>query len=356
MKRIQAYLLGSVVRATAMTLVVLAVLSYVLTFMDEVGDAGKGDYGVGDVLLVVATMIPRFLYEAFPVAALIGALLAMGGMANSGELVAMRAAGMSFWQLMGTVFRAGLVLLLGVVLIGDLLGPELERWGQTHRLEKMNKQVTFQSRYGFWVKDGDTIVNIRRATPDGELENVFIYELGPDRRLERLTFARVGFYRQGDWVLEKVTRSRLEEDRVETRRLREVDWKTVVDPAMLSVALIRPDLLPAWELYDYMRSLRKGGQSATEYAIAFWNKVATPITMLAMLLLAVPLVMNVHRAVNPGQRVLVGALVGALFYLASKGFAYGVIVFGLPPFTVALFPLVVFGGAIWVLIRGRLYY
>ena len=63
--------------------------------------------------------------------------------------------------------------------------------------------------------------------------------------------------------------------------------------------------------------------------------------------------MSGRRSVNAGQRVLVGALLGALFYLVSKGFSYVVIVFDLPPVSVALFPLAVFGLAMWLLLRAR---
>jgi len=122
---------------------------------------------------------------------------------------------------------------------------------------------------------------------------------------------------------------------------------------MLSVALIKPYLMPAWELYSHVQALHRGGQRATGYAIAFWNKLATPITTLAMLLLAVPLVMSGHRSVNAGQRVLVGALLGAAFYLLSKGFSYAVIVFDLPTVSVALFPLAVFALIFYGLLQGK---
>lgn len=353
MKLIDRYILVSVLKATLLTLLAIAVLSYVLTLMDELGDAGKGEYGIADVMLVVGSMVPRFLYEAFPVAALIGALLAMGGMANSGELVAMRAAGMSVMSLMSAVFKAGLALLLLIVLVGDVAGPELERWGRDYRLEKMNRQVTFRSRHGFWVRDQDAIVNISRATPEGRLKNIHIYELDGDHRLKRVTHARRGEYRDGRWVLLNVRQSTFGPDRMHLKQMRRLGWETVVDPAMLQVALIKPDLMPAWELYSHVQALRRGGQRATEYAIAFWNKLATPLVMLAMLLLAVPLVMSGQRSVNAGQRVLMGAVFGAAFYLVSKGFSYAVLALDLPPVSVALFPLLALGLAAWGVLRWK---
>jgi len=353
MKRIDRYVIASVGKATLLTLVVIATLSYVLTFIDEAGDVGQGGYRLMDVMLVVASMIPRFFYEAFPVAALIGALLALGSMDANRELVALQAAGMSPTQLMVSVLKAGLLLLLLLVLVGDVVGPRLELWGQEYRLQRMNKQVTFRSHYGFWVKDGDAVVNIRRATPDGRLAGVYIYELDGFRRLKRLTLARSGTFEEGHWKLHDVRQSVFDGDRLSTSELSSLDWETVVDPAMLSVALIKPRLQPLWEIHAHLQALRAGGQRAVEYALAFWSKLATPVTMLAMLLLSVPMVTGSHRRVNVSQHILLGAVLGAAFYLASKGFHYAVIVFDLPPVSVALFPVVAFTLAMLLLSRAH---
>ena len=353
MRRIDRYVIASVGKATLLTLVVIATLSYVLTFIDEAGEVGQGGYRLMDVMLVVASMIPRFLYEAFPVAALIGALLALGSMDANRELVALQAAGMSPTQLMVSVFKAGLLLLLLLVLVGDVVGPRLELWGQEYRLQRMNKQVTFRSHYGFWVKDGDAIVNIRRATPGGRLEGVYIYELDGFRRLKRMTLARSGAFEEGRWTLHGVRQSTFGGGRVSTRTMEALAWETVVDPAMLSVALIKPRLQPLWEIHAHLQALRAGGQRAVEYALAFWSKLATPVTMMAMLLLAVPLVTGSHRRVNVSQHILMGAVLGAAFYLASKGFYYAVIVFDLPAVSVALFPVAAFVLAMLVLARAR---
>ncbi len=341
-RRIDRYILSAVVRATLLTLTVIASLSYVLTLMDEAGDVGQGDYRLGDAMLVVATMLPRLLYEAFPVAGLIGALLALGAMAANRELVALQAAGMSPLQMMGSLLRAGFVLVLVLLVLGEGIGPKLERWGQTYRLERMNRQVAFDSRHGFWMKDGNTFLNIRRATPEGRLQGVRIYELDAERRLREVIRASEGRLREGRLQLQEVVRSRLGEERVETQRLPRLEWRTAVDPGLLEVALIRPRLQSAVELLEQMRRLRAAGQRTVEYALAFWGKVATPVTLLVMLLLAVPLATGIRGRGNPGQQILLGALLGGVFYLASKGFYYAVIVFGLPPVAIALFPLAAF--------------
>jgi len=351
-KRIDRYIVVSVAKATLLTLLAISVLSYVLTLVDESGEIGRGDYRLGDVLLVVATMLPRFFYESFPVAALVGTLLVLGSMDKNRELVALQAAGMSPLQLMGSVFKAALALFLLLVLVGEVVGPPLELWGQEYRLQKLNRQVAFHSRYGFWIKDRNAIVNIRRATPEGRLQEVRIYRLDGFRRVTAMTYAASGAFEEGRWKLHRVRQSTLGR-RVATRRFDTLEWRSVVDPEMLSVALIQPRLQSAWQLYGRLRALRAAGQRALEVALAFWNKLATPLTMLAMMLLAVPLVTGRHRRANVGEHVFLGAVLGAVFYLASKGFYYAVIVFDLPPAGIVFFPPVAFLLAMAVLSRAR---
>ncbi len=340
MKLIDRYIALTVVKATLVTLLALTVLAFVLELVDEIEDVGKGDYSSWTAMVVAACSTPRFIYEAFPVSALIGALLGLGGMAASGELVAMRAAGMSPRNILFAVIRAGILLMLMVIVVGDGIGPVTEQYGNQLRLEKQKKQITFSSRNGFWAKDGNTIVNIRRVAVSGQLQDVMIFELAPDQQLQSITHAASGQYKEGRWVLGEVRRSELEKERVRTHRLQWLAWDTMVDPSVLSVALVDPLMLPVWDLWKQIQNLKTRGQSATTYEVTFWGKVAVPLTTIAMLILAVPMVMQGNRSTTAGQRVFAGALMGTLLYLFSRGFSFLVLAMGFPAFTVALFPLV----------------
>ena len=342
MKLLDRYLAVTVGKAIMMTLVVLTVLTFVLTFIEEMDDVGRGDYRVVDAFIVALSITPRFIYEAFPVSALIGALLGLGGMANQGELVAMRAAGVSLNHIVAAVIKLGIFLMLIVVLIGDLAAPVTERFGQQLRLEKQHKQITMRSKYGFWAKDGNAVVNIRAVLPGGQLKHVYIYEFSDQNELKLVTFAGRGDYQDGKWLLKGVRQSSIAESGVATRRLRQAAWSSILDPALLSVIVVKPFMLPMWELYDYVEVMKRNNQDATNYEVAFWTKLATPIATIAMLVLTVPFVLGSVRSVSLGQRIFAGVLFGTLFYLFSRGYSFLVVVYDLYPFTVAVFPVLVF--------------
>jgi len=336
------YIGSTVIKAIFMTLLVLTILTFVLTFIEEIEDIGKGDYRLLDAFMVAFSTTPRFIYEAFPVSALIGSLLGLGSLASHGELVAIRAAGVSLRRVVFSVIKAGFFMMVLVVVVGDLLAPVTEQYGQRLRLEKQNKQVTFHSRHGFWAKDGNAVVNIKSVRPGGQLKDLTIYEFDEQKRLQLVTLASEAEYVDPHWQMKGVRQSSISDDGVFTRRLKRAKFDSVVNPAMLDIAVVKPFMLPVWELYEYVETMKASGQEVSNYAVAFWTKLATPVATVVMLILAVPFVLGGARSVSTGQRVFAGALLGTLFYLFSRGFSFLVLVYEWPPFLVLLFPVAVF--------------
>ena len=97
------YIGRRVVAGTVWTLLVLITLLGFFFFIEELGDVGEGRYRTADAALYVLLILPRYAYEIFPVAALIGSLIGLGSLANHSELTAMRAGGMSLARIVSAV-------------------------------------------------------------------------------------------------------------------------------------------------------------------------------------------------------------------------------------------------------------
>ena len=73
---------------------VLSGLQVLFTYLGELG-ALKDGYGAWDAFLYVLWGAPKALYEILPISALIGAVLGLGTLASSSELIVMRSAGIT---------------------------------------------------------------------------------------------------------------------------------------------------------------------------------------------------------------------------------------------------------------------
>src|SRR5215208_7900019 len=89
------YVIRAVIGTTLLVMLVLLVLSGLYLFITQQDEIGIGTYSLPDALMFVGLNLPKYAFDMLPIAALIGALLALGNLARSMELVVVRAAGVS---------------------------------------------------------------------------------------------------------------------------------------------------------------------------------------------------------------------------------------------------------------------
>lgn len=341
MNRLERYIGRAVLLGTLVVMAVILTLLGIFELMKNLDEVGVGTYTMSDAFIASLLTMPRKLYEIFPVTALVGSLLGLGSLASSGELTAMRAAGVSVYRLVMAVLKAGLFMLVFVFLIGELVGPASEEYVQKIRVEKQQQKITLKSKYGFWAKDGQEFINIRKILPGSRLEDIYIYQIGEDKRLELSTYAKSATYVDDQWQLQGILQSSIQEDRVKSRSVGAASWSSVIDPNLLQIIIVEPTMLPAWGLFNYMSFMNQNGQDATAYEVAFWRKIITPFTTVVMLILAVPFVLGSLREVGVGQRVFVGTLIGTVFYVLNQSFSQMSIVYKIDPFLATTLPGVV---------------
>jgi len=352
--RLERYIAASIVKATALTLLVLVILLLFFTLVDELDQVARGKYEVPDALLVAALTAPRYLFEVFPISALIGCLLGLGGLAARSELIAMRAAGLSLGKMVYAVLKIGILMMLVVALFSELLAPPAERFAQEWRAERLTGQPALATPYGFWARDGQAFIKIRDLGDGRRLESVRIYEFDASDRLRLATQAATADYQGDHWLLSGIAQSELFTDRVEVRTLKTARWESLLDPTVLDAVALRPTMLPIWELAGYIDYMRDNAQSALDYEVAFWLKVVNPVATLAMLVLAVPLVVGSPRTTSIGQRIFTGAILGAVFFLVTRALSYIAVVYEVSPVVTSFAPaLLMFSVSFWMLRRIR---
>jgi len=104
------------------------------------------------------------------------------------------------------------------------------------------------------------------------------------------------------------------------------------------------------ELGRYIEYLEHNGSNVAGYRLRYWQRLATPLAVLAMLLLAVGLVLGPLARQGIGQRILVGVVAGLVFKLVNETSLHAGLVYGIAPWVSALLPsLLVSLGGLWLL-------
>jgi len=337
MGKLDRYIGSSVFFAILAILGVIVGLALLFAFIDELGDI-DATYGLLDATTYVLLTTPRRIYDMLPMAALIGCLIGLGGLASSSELTIMRAAGVSLRRIVWAVMKPMLALLVVSFLIGEYLVPISENQAQAGRSMAQRSGEAQSGKRGVWHRQDAEFVHINAVQPNGVLFGVTRYRFDDQRHLLSSSFARRAAYQGEYWRLEEVTTTHFREQHTEVINVASERWDVELNPQLLGTVVMDPEALSVSGLWRYIHYLSDQGLNNSRYWLAFWTKVLQPLVTAALVLLAISFVFGPLRSVTLGQRVFTGVLVGFVFRIAQDLLGPSSLVFGFSPLFAVLIP------------------
>jgi len=345
MKIIKRYVAAEITTSTSLVFAALLMLFAFIDLIHELGELGKGAYRLPHMIAYVLLSVPGHVYELFPIAALIGTLFALAQLVASSEYTVMRVSGVSVPRMALMLVRVGLLFSVLTFAIGEFAAPPAEQLAQQLRAKAITGVIAQEFRSGLWVKDDRNFVNVSQVLPDSVLVGVQIYEFDADHRLRKISQAQRGEYlRNNFWRLRDIVQTSFEGTRTQVSHIAEADWRSVLDPNLLSVLLVVPEQMSAWNLYSYVQHLRENNQQTSRHEIAFWNKLIYPFAVLVMMVLALPFEYYQQHVGGIGAKVFAGIMLGIGFVTLGRLFTYLGLLRDWPPFWSAILPTLLFLG------------
>jgi lipopolysaccharide export system permease protein len=332
------YVFGLLFEQVCLVLVVLVAIFAFFAVLEQLEDVGAGRYHLGFALLLAAYQIPTLMQQLAPIAALIGALVCVGGLVASNEITAMRAAGVGLRRVVTAAVLSALCFGTLALVVSDLTVPPSQRAERQLKAQVRGEDDTLQLRSGYWARDGMRFINIRGVRPDGEVTGVTIHEFDAEDRLRLRTEAASARWVDGQWELSDVRQRVLDDDRVESRALPAALWASPLRPDLIDMVTVEPEGLSMRDLHTYASFLERNAQDSQRYRQALAAKYVYPLASAAMVLLAIPLVFTTPRDAGMGLRLPLGVLIGLVFHVANQAASDVGVVYGLPPLVAALGP------------------
>ncbi|EIX1533559.1 LPS export ABC transporter permease LptG [Cronobacter sakazakii] len=335
------YIGRTIFNTIMMTLFMLVSLSGIIKFVDQLKKTGEGSYtalGAGTYTLL---SVPKDIQIFFPMAALLGALLGLGMLAQRSELVVMQASGFTRMQVAASVMKTAIPLVIFTMAIGEWVAPQGEQMARNLRAQQMYGGSLLSTQQGMWAKDGNNFVYIERVKGENELGGISIYAFNDKRRLESVRYAANAKFDAEHklWRLSQVDESNLKNSQQITgSQTLTGTWKTNLTPDKLGVVALDPDALSISGLRNYVKYLKASGQDASRYQLNMWSKIFQPLSVAVMMLMALSFIFGPLRSVPMGVRVVTGISFGFIFYVLDQIFGPLSLVYGIPPIIGALLP------------------
>jgi len=305
-------------RTFALTMLAFVSIYLLADFFDRFDDFLRNDATLSAIARLFLFKTPIMLTQVAPLAVLSGGLIGLGLLARQNEFVAMRACGVSIWQVL-TPLALLATLICGITFLWNesVVPASARRWHQVWNQEikqKANAGV-FTGRE-FWYHGGAGFYNVNRVVPRRQqLIGLTIYQLGDDFRPARVIRADSATWTGQGWELQHPRT--LEFDAEPSREVAGTPAGFVLPETLddFRVVSVEAEEFSYRMLRDQIASLQAKGVDASESWVDLHLKVALPVASLVLMLVAVPLAARGTRVSSLPAAVGLGFVIGFAYFI-----------------------------------------
>lgn len=305
--------------------------------------------------------LPSVVVLTLPMSCLLAALLGFSTMSANSEIVALKAAGISFSRIRRPVLLASALVTVFTILLNETVVPlgktasmNVMRYEIAHEKPALLRQQVFlrssdKSQEGF-----QRIIYINKLYPrSGEMQDVVVQEFQRSK-LMRLTTAKSGKWVDGMWKLYDGDVFEVKNDRntVEvTLHFQQQALPISLTPRQMDRSSAKPDDMSGAELLRQIEIMKIQGQNTDPLWVAFHLRFAVPWACMILALIGSSLGVRSMRkggaGVGFGQSILI---VFVYYVFMSMGRSLGQ-TGNIPPLLGAWFSNIVFFSVALLLAR-----
>lgn len=334
-------------------MLILAVLLSLFELITQLDDVGKGSYRLHNALFFVFLTLPKRILDLLPITTLLGGIVAMGTLADHGEIVGMEAAGISVPRICITVLVTSMLLMLTAGILAEFVVPAMEQQARKSHAQAISSDDGIDlSREGFWVRRGNDYIHVEKMLREGVAANLDIFRFDDQKNLRSYTHAHYAVLQDNrQWILHNITQRTINDGEMTTRQLPTLAMDTFLSSEQVSILGLPPYSLSTPDLIRYIETLRESGQDADQYSIALWRKLSVPLATVAMALLSLSFVFGSTRSISAGYRIAIGSFVGIVLYFADQMSIQWGLLLNISPFGTAMLPVLLISGITFVRLR-----
>jgi lipopolysaccharide export system permease protein len=343
MNKLTIYVAKTVLVTTIIVAVALMSIFIIITFLTQAGDIGEGNYSTLDAFLYVIYQVPGNLYFILPMSALIGCLMGLGLLANNSELIVMRAAGYSIFQISRGVLLAGAIIAIFAFILGAYIAPLTSKQAEFNRTVATDDSSTIIANTSeeLWLKDRNDFIHVNKSMLTGDLSNIVRYNF-KDGQLTNTTTAKTADYKDSQWQMEDVTSTTLSKTKITNQHTSAAIWDSLVPPKLLKVIGVNTRYLTIGSLIEYIQYNKSNHQDTQRTELSLWQIIFQPLTVIVLMMVAVPFIFGPMRSSAMGFKFILGLMLGFVFFIINQFFGPLTLVYNLPPFLGAALPFMLF--------------
>ena len=302
-------------------LVWLSIYSF-FNFLAELNSVGTFNYTILEAFKYIVLQLPEVAYDQVSPVILLGCVLGMGHLATTGQLIILRASGISILKITWLTLKNAIIFLIFLTLIGELVAPTLTTYAENERSNALGQNSVSSSKDGLWIRDGDNFINVENNV-DGSLFNgITVIEVNKSNKIERVVESKSAIFDGQNINMDStnifsINSTNLFDD-IALKERNLYKKRVAFDQDLINSLEKEPKNLTTLTIVKQIQFLTDNKLRAEVFEVELYKRLVKPITLVAMILLAMLFIFGSTRDATLGRKIFFGVAIGLSFELISR--------------------------------------
>ena len=359
MKIRDRYIAKTLLTYTIVVLVVWLSIYSFFNFLAELNNIGNNNYSILSAFKYIALQLPDVAYSQASSVILLGCILGMGHLATTGQLTIFRVSGDSVLKITGIAVKNAIAIVFIIIIIGEFLAPISSNLAERGRSYALGESSIVTDQRGFWIRDGDNFINVKKNINGNQFIGVTIIEINELNMIERVIKSENAIFNDNSLKMDgnkvfSIDQSSYFEN-ISSKERNSYNKTVSFDQDLIDSLEKDPKDLSAWTIFKQIQFLSDNKLQSGIFEVELYKRLIKPITLIAMILLAMLFIFGSTRDVTLGRKIFFGVALGLSFEMLSRIASAIALSFDINPLASAILPsLLVLIVAITLLIKKSL--
>ena len=342
MKIRDRYIAKTLLSYTLVVLVVWLSIYSFFNFLTEINSVGQESYTILSAIKYIFLKMPEVIYSQASPVILLGCVLGMGHLATTNQLLMLRVSGVSILRITGITLKNALIFIITIIVIGELLAPMSSNYAEIGRSDALGSNVISTSQEGFWIRDGDNFINVKKNI-DGKLFNgITVIEVNSSNKIERVIKSENAVFDGNSLDMSGGKIFSINDssvfDNISLKEHNFYNHTVSFDQDLIDSLKKEPKDLTTWTIIKQIQFLSDNKLRSEVFEVELYKRLIKPVTLVAMILLAMLFIFGSTRDITLGRKIFFGVALGLSFEMLSRIASAMALSFDFNPLMSAILP------------------
>lgn len=322
MKIRDRYIAKTLLTYTIIVLVVWISIYSFFNFLAELNSVGKAEYTILSAFTYIVLQLPEVAYRQASPIILLGCILGMGHLATTGQLLIFRVSGASILKITLLTLKNSLIFVLFFIFIGEFLAPISSSFAESSRSNTLGNSVASSSQEGFWIRDGDNFINVKKNIDGSLFSGITVIEVNSSNKIERVIKSENALFDGNSLDMSGSEIFSIDDsslfDGISLKERNSYNKTVSFDQDLVDSLEKEPEDLSTWTLIKQIRFLSDNKLRSGIFEVELYKRLIQPVTLIAMILLAMLFIFGSSRDVTLGRKIFFGVVLGLSFEMLSR--------------------------------------